>query len=177
MSTRRPVFRLHHVLTLPPRISILGVAQDVAHDASTKVAQSLILRARECLHVYLSPNIALTSWLVGARQKHVKHTVPFSQNRRSSYQRAPPYLNPQMSRWRTHNRHLQHLEEKASREETCRLLVAMARNGRWTKQDAREQTPQYHLSRVKKGPGWTARRARRRKRTRAWPRRVDMMYP
>ena len=30
---------------------MLGVSQDVAHDASTKVPQSLILRARECLSV------------------------------------------------------------------------------------------------------------------------------
>lgn len=42
-----PLHRSH--IVTERRITALGVSQDVAHDASTKVAQSLVLRVRKSL--------------------------------------------------------------------------------------------------------------------------------
>ena len=44
------------------RISMLGVAQDVAHAASTKVPQSLILRARESHGWSVAVTVYIVSW-------------------------------------------------------------------------------------------------------------------
>lgn len=82
----------------PLRITVLGVAQDVAHDASTKVPQSLILRARRC-PASLGTALSLTI----TSQKRVRPTAQYSRSRKLSSRKVLPLQrrNCQMWRWAT----------------------------------------------------------------------------